>query len=76
MRVVDGLYMWNSASPILRWIPFVFLAGLAISIIWIYWFWIAAMKVGWGIRPVWPIAILGSIAAMLAGSIIFVSEAM
>ena len=76
VRMVDGLYMWNSASPILNWIPFVFLGALAISIIWIYWFWIAAMKVGWGIRPVWPIAILGSIAAILVGSIIFVSEAM
>ena len=75
VRVITGLYNWMPASPMMNWIPFVFLALMALTLIWLYWFWIAAMKIGWGIKPVWHIAILGSIAALLTGAIIFVFEA-
>lgn len=74
VRVITGFFNWMPNAPVINWIPFVFLALMALTLIWIYWFWIAAMKVGWGIRPVWPIAILGSFAAMLSGAIVFVSQ--
>lgn len=76
VRVITGFFNWMPASPMMNWFPFVFLALMALTLIWLYWFWIAAMKIGWGIKPVWHIAILASIAALLTGAIVFVSEAL
>lgn len=76
VRVITGLPYWNPVSPLLNWIPYVLILLFGLTIIWIQWFWIAAMKIGWGIRPVWHIAILGSIASLLTGAVVFVSQAL
>ncbi len=73
-RVVSGIYSWyNGTGTILTIIPILFLIILVLSLVWVQWFWIAALRVGWGVRPVLPIAVLGTVASLLTTSILFVT---
>ncbi|MGV6814188.1 MAG: hypothetical protein ACWA5W_04155 [Phycisphaerales bacterium] len=66
-RAVSGIVVWLNGAWVVRYWAFSFLGFVIFSVVWIQWFWVAALKVGWGIRPVWLIGTLGVIASLLAG---------
>ncbi|MBL4591955.1 MAG: hypothetical protein JKY96_08350 [Phycisphaerales bacterium] len=41
-----------------------------LMVVWVYWFWISAIRVGWQVRPSWLLILLGSIATLLGGPMI------
>jgi len=71
-RGTNGLIAWVNGARSIDLFALSFLGFGFLSIVWIQWFWIAALKAGWGVRPVWLIGILGVIASLLAGLIPFV----
>lgn len=66
-RVTSGLIGWSNGGALAFWLPICFFVSLGFMIVWIQWFWIAAIKVGWEIRPYWLISLLGVIASLLSG---------
>jgi len=71
VRASTGIMIWSNGGGVSQLIGYSHVAFLACSIIWLQWFWIAALKVGWDIRPAWLIGILGVIGSLLAGFAIF-----
>jgi len=68
-RGITGLIGWVNGGRSIDLFAYSFLGFVFLSIVWIQWFWIAALKGGWSIRPVWLIGTLGIIASLLAGFI-------
>lgn len=60
----------NDAFDRLSWImPDVLWVFGAAYLVWIQWLWIAAIRIGWQIRPSWLLIMLGLIASILGGAL-------
>lgn len=60
----------NDLFDQVSWImPVVLVAFGAAYLVWIQWLWIAAIRVGWQIRPSWLLILLGMIASILGGAL-------
>ena len=60
----------NDALDRLSWImPDVLWVFGAAYLVWIQWLWIAAIRIGWQIRPSWLLILLGLIASILGGAL-------
>ena len=46
---------------------FIFMALMMLMFLWTQWFWIAAIRIGWGVRSSWALIVLGTIASLLGG---------
>ncbi|PCI08518.1 hypothetical protein COB72_08115 [bacterium] len=72
-RAFTGLNAyWDGYGDII-WVVGVPMIINILIFIWIQWFWIAAIHIGWRIRPGWPITILGMLASFVAVAVLFVS---
>ena len=60
MYIFKSRAMWTGGG-------FIFVALMILMLLLIQWFWIAAIRVGWGVRPSWTLIVLGMIASLLGG---------
>lgn len=72
-RIVSGLVGWANGGSLLLWLPYAFVALFIASVIWVQWFWIAAIKVGWSVQQWKLLSVLGSITSLLSGSVILIN---
>lgn len=60
----------NEMIDRVSWIlPTVLIVFGVCYLIWIQWLWIAAIRIGWQIRPSWLLILLGMVASMLGGAL-------
>jgi hypothetical protein len=66
-RVALSTFWWLEGYINIMYLAISFIAMLGLSLIWLMWFWAAAIRVGWTVRPSWLLIVLGMIASLIAG---------
>lgn len=66
-RVAVSTFWWLDVYIDTMYLAISFMAMLGLSLIWLMWFWIAAIRIGWAVRPSWLLIVLATIASLIGG---------